>query len=308
MAPASSAPISAAMLDRAGLRPSGGRSRRPLDGLTPEPRRLAVGRARQRAPSWTPTISTGVMAGATRSSTSPPGPSVTRSLADPDGHPRGQRHRDHDGPGGGATPRHAPRRRGVLVVGVRRQSRPAETRGHGADAGQPVRRQQARRRGVRPRPTDDRSGFRCSRSASSTSSDRCNRPGTPTPPWCRPSSRAPSPAQPLPVHGDGTQTRDFTFVGTVVSVLTDADSSSCDRSRAREPGLRVAGLAAGADRRAGAGRRPMSCGASTSGRGRATCTTRRPTGRVSGALFPEVRPTPLQEGLQATVAWFQEMR
>ena len=28
--------------------------------------------------------------------------------------------------------------------------------------------------------------------------------------------------KPLPVHGDGTQTRDFTFVGTVVSVLTDA--------------------------------------------------------------------------------------
>ena len=27
---------------------------------------------------------------------------------------------------------------------------------------------------------------------------------------------------PLPVHGDGTQTRDFTFVDTVVSVLTDA--------------------------------------------------------------------------------------
>ena len=28
--------------------------------------------------------------------------------------------------------------------------------------------------------------------------------------------------RPLPVHGDGTQTRDFTFVDTVVSVLTDA--------------------------------------------------------------------------------------
>jgi UDP-glucose 4-epimerase len=27
---------------------------------------------------------------------------------------------------------------------------------------------------------------------------------------------------PLPVHGDGGQTRDFTYVGTVVSVLTDA--------------------------------------------------------------------------------------
>jgi UDP-glucose 4-epimerase len=26
------------------------------------------------------------------------------------------------------------------------------------------------------------------------------------------------------------------------------------------------------------------------------------------AMFPEVRPTPLQEGLRATVAWFQDQR
>ena len=57
--------------------------------------------------------------------------------------------------------------------------------------------------------------------------------------------------------------------------------SSCDRPRAREPGLRVAGLAAGADRRAGAGRGPRAAAATTPGRGPATCTTRRPTGRAS---------------------------
>ena len=31
-----------------------------------------------------------------------------------------------------------------------------------------------------------------------------------------------SPAEPLVVHGDGEQTRDFTFVGTVADVITDA--------------------------------------------------------------------------------------
>ena len=38
----------------------------------------------------------------------------------------------------------------------------------------------------------------------------------------RPSWPPPCAGQPLPVHGDGRQTRDFTYVGTVAAVLTEA--------------------------------------------------------------------------------------
>ena len=44
--------------------------------------------------------------------------------------------------------------------------------------------------------------------------------------------------QPLPVHGDGEQSRDFTFVGSVASVLADAVEGARRPRRAREPRLR----------------------------------------------------------------------
>ena len=110
---------------------------------------------------------------------------------------------------------------------------------------------------------------------------------------------------PLPVHGDGTQTRDFTFVDTVVSVLTDAI-----RRRVTDPepvnlayGSRVSLLELIAAletvmgrelRRDHAGPRAGDVHDSQADRTRLS------------ALFPEVRPTPLQEGLRATVAWFRE--
>ena len=111
--------------------------------------------------------------------------------------------------------------------------------------------------------------------------------------------------QPLLVHGDGTQTRDFTFVGTVASVLTDAI-----RRHVVDPepvnlayGSRVSLLelitlleeATGhelqrqhVDARAGDVRH------SQADRSR-LC-----------RLFPDVQPTPLPDGLRATLAWFQE--
>jgi len=111
----------------------------------------------------------------------------------------------------------------------------------------------------------------------------------------------------LPVHGDGTQTRDFTFVDTVVSVLTDAI-----RRRVTDPapvnlayGSRVSLLELIAAlervmgrelRREHAGPRPGDVHDSQADRTR-LC-----------ALFPEVRPTPLQEGLRSTMAWFREAR
>jgi UDP-glucose 4-epimerase len=109
------------------------------------------------------------------------------------------------------------------------------------------------------------------------------------------------------VHGDGTQTRDFTFVDTVVTVLSDA-------LRRRVTAPEAVNLASGSrvsllelisvlekllghpipvehrEPRAGDVRDSL-----------ADLT------RLS-RLFPDFRPTPLEEGVAATVAWFQEMR
>jgi UDP-glucose 4-epimerase len=109
--------------------------------------------------------------------------------------------------------------------------------------------------------------------------------------------------QPIPVHGDGGQTRDFTFVGTVAAVLTDAV-----RRRVTDPrpvnlafGTRVSllELIALLEQQLG---RPLR---------RAHADTRPGDVRDSQAdrtnltrLFPDVRPVPLEEGLRATVDWF----
>ena len=111
--------------------------------------------------------------------------------------------------------------------------------------------------------------------------------------------------RPLPVHGDGTQTRDFTFVDTVVAVLADAI-----RRRVTDPepvnlafGSRssllevIAALedVVGHDLR----RDHVEPRAGDVHDSQADQTRLR-------RLFPEVRPTPLPEGLRATVAWFRE--
>jgi len=112
---------------------------------------------------------------------------------------------------------------------------------------------------------------------------------------------------PLPIHGDGSQTRDFTYVDTVVAVLTDA-------VRRRVTDLDPVNLAFGSrvslleladtleaivghpvardhlDPRAGDVRHSQADNA-----------------RLVG-LFPDITPTPLAEGLRATVAWFEAAR
>ena len=109
---------------------------------------------------------------------------------------------------------------------------------------------------------------------------------------------------PLPVHGDGNQTRDFTFVDTVVSVLSCAISR---RVTDPEPvnlayGSRVSLLelitvlekVMGHElRRDHAGTRAGDVRNSQADHTRLS------------AMFPEVRPTPLEEGLRATVEWFR---
>ena len=54
--------------------------------------------------------------------------------------------------------------------------------------------------------------------------------------------------EPLIVHGDGTQTRDFTYVGTVVETIGDAIERRVTFTRPREPRVRDALLPARRDR------------------------------------------------------------
>jgi UDP-glucose 4-epimerase len=111
--------------------------------------------------------------------------------------------------------------------------------------------------------------------------------------------------RPLPVHGDGTQTRDFTFVDTVVAVLADAI-----RRRVTDPepvnlafGSRSSLLevittledVVGHDLR----RDHVEPRAGDVHDSQADQTQLR-------RLFPEVRPIPLPDGLRATVSWFRE--
>jgi UDP-glucose 4-epimerase len=111
--------------------------------------------------------------------------------------------------------------------------------------------------------------------------------------------------RPLPVHGDGTQTRDFTFVDTVVSVIAAAV-----RRRVADPepvnlayGSRVSllELVAALEEVVGEDLRrehtePRAGDVHDSQADQTRLTT----------MFPEVRPTPLREGLKATVAWFRD--
>ena len=111
--------------------------------------------------------------------------------------------------------------------------------------------------------------------------------------------------RPVPVHGDGLQSRDFTYVGTVCAVLLDAV-----RRRVSHPepvnlafgtNTTVAALVAELELVSGlAGdvvhqpSRPGDVRASQA------------DNRVLMALFPSVEPVPLRDGLTETLAWFKE--
>ncbi|GAA0374408.1 NAD-dependent epimerase/dehydratase family protein [Microbispora corallina] len=111
--------------------------------------------------------------------------------------------------------------------------------------------------------------------------------------------------EPLPIHGDGTQARDFTYVGTVAQVLTEAV---------------VRGVASGTPVNLAYGTRTSLLSlkdALSAVLGRPVEATFLPprTGdiRVSQAssrllleLFPGVRPVPMSEGLRQTVEWFEK--
>jgi UDP-glucose 4-epimerase len=112
--------------------------------------------------------------------------------------------------------------------------------------------------------------------------------------------------EPLPVHGDGTQTRDFTYVGTVAAVITDALEKRITRD---EPvnlafGSRRTLLEAIDELEDILGRElerahsePRAGDVRDS---QADQTTLR-------ALFPTIEPTPFRDGLTHTVDWFREV-
>lgn len=112
--------------------------------------------------------------------------------------------------------------------------------------------------------------------------------------------------RPLPVHGDGHQTRDFTFVDSVCGVI----ASALER-RVTSPtpvnlafGSRVSLLELIAELEAVLGKTvPVEHLAPRAGDVR---DSQADTHRLR-SLFPDVAPVPLADGLAATVRWFQSL-
>ena len=111
--------------------------------------------------------------------------------------------------------------------------------------------------------------------------------------------------EPVTVHGDGEQTRDFTYVGSVCDVLTEAVRGRITSDRPGEPGLRRPLVAARAARRTLEAilgrpieRRHVDPRPGDVRDSQADQTNLR-------ALFPAVVPVELDEGLRRTVEWFR---
>ncbi|HTZ10142.1 MAG TPA: NAD-dependent epimerase/dehydratase family protein [Acidimicrobiales bacterium] len=112
---------------------------------------------------------------------------------------------------------------------------------------------------------------------------------------------------PLPVHGDGTQTRDFTYVGSVVGVLVEAV-----RRRVTAPGpvnLAFGGRASVLELAEALGQvlgRPLPVRHEPSRAGDVR-DSQADQSRLR-ALFPDLAPVPFEEGLRRTVAWARHAR
>ncbi len=110
--------------------------------------------------------------------------------------------------------------------------------------------------------------------------------------------------RPLPVHGDGLQTRDFTYVGTVVQVLADAVHRTVTDPRPVNLafGTRVSllDLISLIERLLGTtlarDHAPPRAGDVRDSQADDSALKR---------LFPDVVPVPLEEGVRATLAWFE---
>lgn len=110
--------------------------------------------------------------------------------------------------------------------------------------------------------------------------------------------------EPLPVHGDGTQSRDFTFVGSVVAVLADA---AIGRISSPTPvnlafGSRVTLLELIAELEAVLGH-PLE--RAHEGRRAGDVDHSQADQTAFRALFPDAAVVPLADGLRRTVDWFR---
>ncbi|MBW3555337.1 MAG: NAD-dependent epimerase/dehydratase family protein [Actinobacteria bacterium] len=113
--------------------------------------------------------------------------------------------------------------------------------------------------------------------------------------------------RPLPVHGSGEQTRDFTYVGSVAAVVTEA---VLRRVSASEPvnlafGSRTSLLELIAVLEEVLGR-PLERQHGDARPGD-VCDSQAEVSRLH-ALFPGVEPVPLVEGVRATVDWFLDQQ
>lgn len=113
--------------------------------------------------------------------------------------------------------------------------------------------------------------------------------------------------KPLPVHGDGTQTRDFTYVDTVVTVLTEALHRRVTSPTAVNlaSGSRVSLLELISTLEKVLGHHlPVEHFEPRSGDVRDSLADLTQLQQ----LFPRFHPTALVEGLRTTARWFEDMR
>ena len=111
--------------------------------------------------------------------------------------------------------------------------------------------------------------------------------------------------KPLTVHGDGTQTRDFTYVGDVSAVIQEAllreVTPDSPVNLAFSTNTSLLDLIGELESLLG---RPLSREHGPP-RGGDVHDSRADPARLQ-ALFPALTPTPLREGLRSTLTWFQE--
>lgn len=112
---------------------------------------------------------------------------------------------------------------------------------------------------------------------------------------------------PLPVHGDGTQSRDFTFVDTVAQIIADAIDRRvvCDDAVNLAYGTRhtLVDLIACLE---GIVEHPLEVRHDPPRPGD-VAHSEADSSRLR-SLFPDVSPVPLQSGLATTVEWFRTLR
>lgn len=111
--------------------------------------------------------------------------------------------------------------------------------------------------------------------------------------------------RPLPLDGDGSQTRDFTYVGSVVRVLSDAvhrrvtSAEPVNLAFGGSTSLLelIAAIESGLGHRVDVERRPVRQGDVPH--------SQADPSRLR-ALFPDVEPEPFEEGLTRTLEWFRQ--